>query len=159
MFIRWIHQKKLAVRFVTVPSLLIVLAMLLITSDVLALSEDNQSVANEQLSEVSQFLKEKDLEYGYGTFWNASIITLMTDSDVKVRVITSTTSGDLYPRLYQSNVNWYKDNSYDEYFLILDSVEYDKYVYSTTYKEPKTYYCYENLYILVYDYNIMEIAE
>ncbi len=157
MFIRWIHQKKLAVRFVTVPSLLIVLAMLLITSDVLALSEDNQSVANEQLSEVSQFLKEKDLEYGYGTFWNASIITLMTDSDVKVRVITSTTSGDLYPRLYQSNVNWYKDNSYDEYFIILDNGEYSQYTTSSNYVQPIEYYNVENRHILVYDFNIMEL--
>lgn len=159
MFIRWIHNQKPAIRFVTVPSLFIALVLSLIISDVLALSEDNQSESNKQLSAVSQFLKDNDLEYGYGTFWNASIITLMTDSDVKVRVITSTNNGDLYPRLYQSNVNWYKDNSYDEYFLILDSTEYNRYTYTENYKEPKTYYCYENLHILVYDYNVMELME
>ncbi len=159
MFIRWLHNSHTLTRFVAVPSVFFAFLSAVIFFDILSLYSNNQSASNRQLVAVGEFLEENDLEYGYGTFWNASIITLMTDSEVKVRVINSDQNGNLSPRLYQSNVNWYKDNSYDDYFIILNNVEYSKYLYSDTYEEPNAIYNCENLNILVYDYNIMELTE
>ena len=159
MFIRWLHSEKVVTRFVVVPSIFVSLCLLILSFDLIALYDENQSEANRQLEAIGEFLESKDLEYGYGTFWNAGAITLMTDSEVKVRNITQSDSGQLYPRMYQSNSNWFKDNSYDKYFLILDESEYLLYQYNATYIQPIEYYFIENRHILVYDFNIMELTE
>ena len=78
------------------------------------------------------------------------------DSEVKIRVIGQT-GGELYARMYQTNVNWYKDNSYSKYFLLLSEDEYKSYYYSDTFAEPMETQVFENYYILIYNYNIMEI--
>ena len=156
MFIRWLHIKKVATRFVAVPGIFFALTFLIISFDVFELHKKDQSESNRQLEAIGEFLEEKDLEYGYGTFWNASAITLLTDSEVKIRNI-SQSQGSLYPRMYQSNENWFKDNSYDKYFIILDNGEYSQYTTSSNYVQPIEYYNVENRHILVYDFNIMEL--
>lgn len=157
MLIKHLHEKKTFTRFVTVMGAFTALILCVISFDVFSLYEDNQSESNRQLQAIGEFLESKDLEYGYATFWNAGAITLLTDSEVKVRNISQTTMGDLSPRIYQSNYNWYRDNSYDKYFIILDNAEYEPYIYSEKYVEPIEAYYVENRHILVYDYNIMEL--
>lgn len=156
MFIRWLHMKKVSTRFIAAPSAFFALILMIISFDVFGLNTENQSESNRQLEAIGEFLEEKDLEYGYGTFWNAGAVTLLTDGEVKIRNI-SQNQGNLYPRMYQSNENWFKDNSYDKYFLILDIGEYNQYVNSATYIHPMESYVVENRYILVYNFNIMEL--
>jgi hypothetical protein len=76
------------------------------------------------LHQLTDFLLDHELEYGYATFWQAQAITLLSNQKVRVRNITVDQSG-ISPRLYQSNKNWYQDRQEtNEYFLLLDQTEY-----------------------------------
>ena len=159
MFIRWLLAKKVITRFIVAPSVFISFCLLVLLSDMFSLIEENQSEENRQLVAIGEYLEERDLKYGYGTFWNAGAITLLTDSEVKIRNINQASTGAVYPRMYQSNSNWFKDNSYDKYFLILDESEYSMYYYSETFIQPVEYHFVEGRHILVYDFNIMEFYQ
>ena len=159
MFIRWLHSEKMITRLIAVPSIFVGFCLLILFSDLFALQEDNQTESNRQLEAIATYLEDRNLEYGYGTFWNAGAITLLSDSEVKIRNITQSSSGKLYARMYQSNSNWFKDNSYDKYFLILDDSEYSLYQYNETYIQPIEYHFVEGRHILVYNFNIMELTE
>ena len=156
MFIRWLFHEKDLLRFSVLLSIPTLIMMLLFTSEIQGVSKAKQSEANKKLVSVGNYLKSEGLEYGYATFWNSNSITLLMDSEVKIRCIGQS-SGNLYARMYQTNVNWYKDNSYPEYFLLLSEGEYTNYYYSESFKEPMETQIFEDYYILIYNYNIMEI--
>lgn len=155
MFVRWIvrcaEYKRLAV-FVAIP----VMCMVLITTkDIFTL--DKQSMENTELTNLAEYLKHNDLEYGYATFWQANIITLISDSEVKVRVIKAEDEGYV-KRLYQTNRNWYeKADGYDRYFVILTNAEYTDYCFGNkNYEEPEEMLECGNYKILVYGHNLFE---
>lgn len=76
------------------------------------------------LNAVASYLEEQGLTYGYGTFWNASSVTVLSDSKVTVRSVKLTDSG-CAPDLYQTNVTWYTPQEGQEtYFLLLTGSEY-----------------------------------
>ncbi|MCI8668057.1 MAG: hypothetical protein HFI34_00830 [Lachnospiraceae bacterium] len=156
MFVRWIFQNtsyKRLLLLIVVP----ITCVWLITSYEL-LTMEKQTRTNEHLNDLAEYLEENDLEYGYATFWYANIITMMSDSRVKVRGISLEEDG-YRKRLYQTNTNWYEDiDGYDKYFVILSNREMEEY-----YNQPQ--YDYEKadeilkcgVYnILIYDYNIMK---
>ena len=159
MCIRWLFLEKIVTRFIVVPSIFISFCLLILFFDIFDLQKNNQTESNRQLESIATYLENRNLEYGYGTFWNAGAITLLTDSEVKVRNISQSNTGKLNPRMYQSNSNWFKDNSYDKYFIILDDSEYWLYQYSDYYIQPIEYHFVEEKHILVYDFNIMELTE
>ena len=75
---------------------------------------------------LAEFLVEEGLEYGYATFWYAQAITVLSDSEVRVRNMDVKDNG-VVGRHYQSSLNWYNDQEgVDEYFVILTSSEYRK---------------------------------
>ena len=59
--------------------------------------------ANEEISEVSDFLRENDYAFGYATFWNANIVTELTDGRVQVSSIIL---------MNQENEKWLKPEKY-----------------------------------------------
>lgn len=76
---------------------------------------------------LAEFLVEEGLEYGYATFWYAQAITVLTNSDVRVRNMDVNDNRGVIGRHYQSSLNWYNDQEgVDEYFVILSSSEYKK---------------------------------
>ncbi len=76
---------------------------------------------------LAEFLVEEGLEYGYATFWYSQAITVLTDSQVRVRNIDIKDNAGVVGRHYQSSLNWYNDQEgIDEYFVILSSTEYRK---------------------------------
>lgn len=76
-----------------------------------------------ELHQLADFLAENDLEYGYATFWYSQAITLISDSEVKVRSITAEKTG-LAPYYYQTNRTWYEDREgVDKYFVMLTKSE------------------------------------
>lgn len=154
MFMRWIYRNKSYRRISAIIAVPIMIMILLSVNDIVKL--DKQTEANRQLQELTQLLEDNDLEYGYATFWNANSITLLSDSKVKVRC-TRIDNGKIYPRMYQTNINWYKDNSYDKYFILLTGNEYYEYLYGDSFVNPERVITYEDFFILVYSYNIMEI--
>lgn len=58
---------------------------------------------NEEISEVADFLRENDYAFGYATFWNANIVTELTDGRVQVSSIIL---------MNQENEKWLKPEKY-----------------------------------------------
>ncbi len=76
---------------------------------------------------LAEFLVEEGLEYGYATFWYSQAITVLSDSQVRVRNIDVKDNAGVVGRHYQSSLNWYNDQEgIDEYFVILSATEYRK---------------------------------
>lgn len=77
------------------------------------------------LYQLTEYLEDNDLTYGFATFWHANAITLLSDSDVRVREVTVNETG-VYPRAYQSSKKWYApQEGQDKYFILLIYYEYD----------------------------------
>ncbi|MCR4860992.1 MAG: hypothetical protein K5884_00020, partial [Ruminococcus sp.] len=73
---------------------------------------------------LTEFLEDEGLSYGYATFWNANAITLLSDSNVKVRDVNIDQNG-VSKRIYQSSENWYLDQEgQKDYFLLTNPYEY-----------------------------------
>lgn len=70
-------------------------------------------------------LKENGCTYGYATFWNANIATVLSDDNIKVRGV-SLEDGVIEPYYYQSQKDWYTgETELDEkYFILLTQSEY-----------------------------------
>ncbi len=76
---------------------------------------------------LAEFLVEEGLEYGYATFWYSQAITVLTNSEVRVRNMDINDRDGVVGRHYQSSLNWYNDQEgVGEYFIILSSSEYKK---------------------------------
>ena len=124
---------------------------------------------------LTEFLQEESLTNGYATFWDASIVTVLSQDQVKVRAIESDEKG-LQPQYWFCQNNWY-----DEYanFLILRDREakeegefFKQHNVVTTrldfgfkdgisqseanqaFGEPDRVLTFENYRILVYEYDI-----
>lgn len=82
---------------------------------------------NNELHQLSEYLQENDLEYGYATFWRSNAITLLSDSKVKVREVLASSSLGIVTDYYQSSTRWYDESEhekYDKYFVLLSYSEY-----------------------------------
>ena len=78
------------------------------------------------LHQLADYLKDEDLLNGYATFWNAQAITLLSDDQVHVRNIQVDHDG-IKLRKYQSNWNWYQDQTaISRYFILLSTQEYEQ---------------------------------
>ena len=104
-------------------------------------------------------LEKLDLTYGYATFWRANLITVVSDSKVKVRSITA--DYEIYH--FQSQLSWYQEQEgVDRYFVLLNHSEYRN-VYTAPWFElehtkvvlygPQTYY------VLIFSQNIFYRGE
>jgi len=109
-----------------------------------------------QFYRVSDFLKENDLTYGYATFWNAGPVTVVSNSEVKVRNIYLDEVG-YAPSDYQCDEAWYYDQfGRERYFVLLTS---DEYAMALEHSSPillgtTEVISFENYFIVVYDGNI-----
>lgn len=101
----------------------VILSSLVFADEVKALDpEYGRDNTNHRLAE---FLVEEGLEYGYATFWYSQAITLLSDSEVRVRNMDVDDRKGVIGRHYQSSLNWYNDQEgVDEYFVILSATEY-----------------------------------
>ncbi|MBO5700986.1 MAG: hypothetical protein J6S71_00970 [Clostridia bacterium] len=74
---------------------------------------------------LAEFLVSEGLEYGYATFWYSQAITVLTNSEVRVRNMDVKDREGVIGRHYQSSLNWYNDqDGVEEYFIILSATEY-----------------------------------
>ncbi|MDO4300689.1 MAG: hypothetical protein Q4D26_04765 [Clostridia bacterium] len=72
-----------------------------------------------------ELLERNGLDYGYATYWNANILTLLSSSKVKVRDVNIDES---YPRTGWLNSDnlWFEDQpGQDKYFFLLTNSEYE----------------------------------
>ncbi len=78
--------------------------------------------ADNDLHKLCAFLEEKELDYGYATFWQSQAITLLSSGDVFVNCVSADKFGVNF-RHYQSSREWY-DREEDDCFILLTEAEY-----------------------------------
>ncbi|MDD7295296.1 MAG: hypothetical protein PUG85_07750, partial [Oscillospiraceae bacterium] len=67
------------------------------------------------------------------SFWHSHAITVLEDSEVKVRTVDFSDVNGVTKSLYQNNQNWFKDQpDQDRYFLLMEQGELDKLNMSTS---------------------------
>lgn len=72
-----------------------------------------------------EVLKKYDLDYGYATYWNANILTLLSDSEVKVRDVNFD-NGEYKNGWLNCDRQWYKTQpGRDKYFILFAEHEYN----------------------------------
>ena len=73
-----------------------------------------------------KLIEENGGTYGYGTFWNANTVNVLTDDKIKVRGV-DITDGRVVFRSYQTQKDWYDGvtDKNEKYFLILSHSEFD----------------------------------
>lgn len=154
IFIKWIIGQKEYSRlaaFLSIPAFFMIISFI---SELSYTFIDNQTEDNRKFIAIGEYLENEGLEYGYATFWNSNIITLLTDSKVKT-ICVHKDGNNLYLSDYQVNKNWYHDNRYSTYFLLLTNDEYLSYKKSSEYEEPQEIKYHLDYSILIYDHNIM----
>lgn len=76
------------------------------------------------LNGLADFLVENNLTYGYADFWSASVLTVLSDSQVRVRNV-KVENGQIKKYTYQQEKSWHGQQETDEnYFLLLSTSEY-----------------------------------
>lgn len=107
---------------------------------------------------LGEYLKDQNLTYGYASFWHSQTITVLEDSDVKIRTVNFTDDErGLEACLYQSNKNWFEDQpGQDRYFLLMQQDEKEKMEQSTSsiLTLPHEEQTYEGYTIWIFDENI-----
>lgn len=123
LFIHWaIANKTNASRIVAILAIPMVMVSYLNMKEIKKMPKDGYTENN--LYGLTEFLEDEGLSYGYATFWNANAITLLSDSNVKVRDVNIDQNG-VSKRIYQSSENWYKDQEdQEDYFLLTNPYEY-----------------------------------
>lgn len=124
IFVHYIAVSKISSgRIIALISIPVILVAILNIQGLINLSKKDYKKEN-YLFGLTELIEDAGLSYGYASFWNANAITLISDSEVKVRDVNISEYG-ISKRLYQSSSEWYKDQpGQDEYFLLLTSYEY-----------------------------------
>jgi len=106
---------------------------------------------------IVDFLTKNNLHYGYGTYWNAGILSVLSDEEVLVRQI-SINQGLPSPMRHLSSNRWYRPDTWTgKTFLLLSKGEAEKLdliqmaVYNT---RPIQLLKFENFHIYVFEQNI-----
>ena len=109
-----------------IPALLavpIVVLSFLNLSNVSAMPAD--SYKDNELYQLADSLKERELSYGYASFWRSNALTVIAGPDIKVRTVEIDEEG-VTPRYYQTQRSWYRDQpGQEEYFLLVNQSEYN----------------------------------
>jgi hypothetical protein len=103
------------------------------------------------------FLKSQDLHYGYASFWNAGVLTVLSGNDTAVRQIVIN-GGLPLPMRHLSSDRWYAASAWrGPSFLLLDSYEAGIVDWTAMAKrvgEPVRRLEFEGMWVIVYDHNI-----
>lgn len=110
-------------RSAVIVSLLVVLSGVVTFGQIWAMPAD-YGRDNDQ-HQVVKYLEENGLNYGYATYWNANILTLISSSKVKVRDINLDDDQPVKGWL-NTDKAWYDAQpNQDKYFVLLTNSEYD----------------------------------
>lgn len=113
-------------RLAAAPLALVMAVSGLCVQQVAQLPTDPALSNNRAHVKLVESLEEQQLTYGFASFFNAGVITLLSDSRVQVRNVTIDDYG-VNPNPYQSNSAWFKEQKGQErYFLLLSPREYEK---------------------------------
>lgn len=110
------------------------------------------------VSKLSSFLSEKNLIYGYGPYWVASITTVHSNEMVKIRAVTSSDNKYIRPFIWLAENDWYNENAT---FIVIDSTNVVEKPFNidwetavNTFGQPYKTFRVDNYDILVWNRNI-----
>lgn len=114
-----------------------------------------------------RFLEQNGLFYGYADYWNAGILTLLSNDTVEVRSLQYTAKSNLLkPYVLNAKLDWYKPAHYEgRTFLIVaksgQSCDYDRLYCSPKivtgyFGAPEEVLRFEGKYIYVWPHNIVK---
>ncbi len=84
---------------------------------------DSNGIVNNEKYQLISVLEAYGLDYGYATFWNSQVITVLSDSEVRAANIDVNEKG-IAPCRYQANMKWFEDQEdVDRYFVLLSDSE------------------------------------
>lgn len=120
VIVQWIKNKQASLRGAAVALALLLILALLPALEIAAMPS-NQGRDNAWFT-AAAFLKEKELRYGYATFWWGELITMLSGNQA---VVSNMEIKDGAParRTYQDFLDCYKDRNTDRYFLLIDERE------------------------------------
>lgn len=120
-FIRWAAGQVSLQRFFTMLMIPIMLVCSVTTVNIAKMPPDNTE--DSHLYKFAEALEDRNLTYGYATFWNANGLTVVSDSKVKCRSVTIDENG-YRPYYYQGCHSWYDDQpGQPQYFLLMSQYE------------------------------------
>ena len=124
-FLQWaIHDRTPMMRLSGI--LLIPMALVCALNTVTVFQMPRDSYKKNAKYELVDFLEDEGLNYGYATFWYANAMTVISNSDVLVRSVSVSDTGEVTPYYYQTERSWYKaQEGQDNYFLLLTQGEFD----------------------------------
>ncbi len=117
-------------------------------------SLSQKNLLNESNIKVADFLLNHHLNYGYGYYWNSSIITVETNSSIKVRaVVPSLNNKILVPYLWISSRTWY--GTHYANFIVYDKNSSDFRIFAVdSIGKPAQIYHFGEDTILIWNKNI-----
>lgn len=116
-----LRKSRVSVRFEAITACL--LALLSLVSTVTIAKMDSNGIVNNEKYQLISVLEAYGLDYGYATFWNSQVITVLSDSEVRAANIDVNEKG-IAPCRYQANMKWFEDQEgVDRYFVLLSDSE------------------------------------
>jgi hypothetical protein len=111
-------------------------------------------------SGITEFLKSNKLTYGYAGFWNAGVITALSNWDVQVNPINIHSSGLPIPYYWLSSKRWYDSSYYKgKTFLLVTNRKNTKFDFDFLkifLGNPCRELKYPGYKVFVYDFNIAD---
>lgn len=123
-FIMFVKELAESVRYKRLGAMLMLPAVICALGSAAGIAVLDTNFAESPNGKCIALLEKNNCRYGYATFWNAQAVTVLTGEKICARNI-ELKDGVPKIRYYQSNKNWYKDQSgVDKYFLLLGTKEY-----------------------------------
>ncbi|HHL39852.1 MAG TPA: hypothetical protein ENJ37_05050 [Deltaproteobacteria bacterium] len=109
-------------------------------------------------SDVTAFLEAEGASYGYATFWNAGVITALSDWRVQTNQILINAEGLLEPYYWLSSRRWYAAENHrgPSFIMLSPGEEIDNEILFTRLGRPARELAHGPYRILAFDYNITE---
>lgn len=116
-----LRKNIVSVRFEALTACLLVL--LSVVSTVTIAQMPRNGIEYNPKYAIIKELESRGLDYGYATFWNSQVITVLSDSRVHAANVDVNSDG-VTPCKYQANIKWFEtQEGVDKYFLLLSDSE------------------------------------
>ncbi len=153
-FLKWAVTQVSMRRIISLMTIPVMMVCCITAFTILKMPADNTE--DNVLYKLADGLKEHGMTYGYATFWRANGVTVIADSDVKVRSVNIDENG-IWKYTYQGCNSWYdKQDDVDKYFLLMDAGERDTMVNSNNplVSQKIEEFPIEDYIVWVFDHNI-----
>jgi hypothetical protein len=98
-------------------TILIVVCLILTGFSNLEYIEKSRPIPNKQNYQLIDYLKSNELDFGFGSYWEANINTYLSGESIIIRPVFIT-HGQMTPMRWTSSMSWYETSSVNKYFII-----------------------------------------